>query len=88
MTPRTLKEVAQAGLVLGFEWIARDGNSLGCVIDEVYLYSEEPWRGACGHGFWYTEGEASHVMVQITDYPDLPPEQSLLRLRDIVEGAE
>lgn len=75
MTPRTLKEVAQAGLVLGFEWIARDDDG------GIDLFEDQPHRD--GEPYWH-DG-ASWRSVQITDYPDLPPEKSLLKLSDIVE---
>lgn len=84
MQERTLKQVAQAGLVLGFEWIARDGNG------DVYLYTGKPYNcdGVRGVNIWRTEGYLSRVPrgTKITDYPDIPPEKSLLKLRDIVEG--
>lgn len=79
MKQRTLKEVAQAGLVLGFEWIAMDGDWL------IYLYSQKP---ECGNleRFWFNGGEYSSVFIKITDFPNLPPEKSLLKLSEIVEG--
>ena len=75
MTPRTLKEVAQAGLVLGFEWISKD--------KEVIFIRRSMPRWCTEELQW--ESKTQRVPVQIADYPDLPPEQSLLRLRDIVE---
>ena len=78
MKPRALKEVAQAGLVLGFEWIARDkyAGYHFHVIDPIYQVTDwtSPGKSALCNG------------IKITDYPDLPPEKSLLRLRDIMEG--
>lgn len=74
MKQRTLKEVAQAGLVLGFEWIAMDPNY------ETYLFRDKPrFEG------WVWESVGS-VYIEITDFPDLPPEKSLLKLSDIVES--
>lgn len=78
MTARTLKEVAQAGLVLGFEWIAKDGTT-----GAVNVFSWMPtWDNLTGS--WLYGG--SRKPLGVTDFPDLPPEKSLLKLRDIVEG--
>lgn len=76
MTPRTLKEVAQAGLVLGFEWIARDkyAGYQFHVIDPIYQVID-----------WTSPGRLK-IDIVITDYPDLPAEKSLLKLSDIVDG--
>lgn len=79
MTPRTLKEVAQAGLVLGFEWIAMDEN------ESLWVFNYKPMYD-CGDWVEAFTGGSAFAKIYITDYPDLPPERSLLRLRDIVEG--
>ena len=76
MKPRTLKEVAQAGLVLGFEWIAMDDDG------RIDLFEDQPCRD--GEHYWY-DGSAWRS-VQVSDYPDLPPDKSLLKLSDILEG--
>lgn len=76
MTPRTLKEVAQAGLVLGFEWIARDEHG-------TFLYANPPTLSSITGNWGGGTGWHNTRLIEITD---LPPEKSLLRLRDIVEG--
>ena len=78
MKQRTLKEVAQAGLVLGYKWIAKDVNGL------IYLYSKKPKMGMpCT---WHSSGDLSRVIPKIMYYHN-EPENSLLKLSDIVEGA-
>lgn len=79
MKERTLKEVAQAGLVLGFEWIAKIGNGQVCLYagggDYYYRYDG---------GWWDGFRTFSNVDLQILDYPH-DPEKSLLKLSEIVE---
>lgn len=77
---RTLKEVAQAGLVLGFEWIARNGTT-GTVNVFSWMPTWDTLTGSWLYGGFYKS-------LDVTDYPDITPEQSLLRLRDIVEVVE
>lgn len=79
MKQRTLKEVAQAGLVLGFEWIAKDGDG-----GIFFFDSPNPKFGPLE--CWYNGGMFSQVRktIEITDYPHVP-EKSLLKLSEIVE---
>lgn len=83
MKQRTLKEVAQAGLVLGFEWIAKDGDG------EIYFFAKEPTIKIISNGriFWGIQNQMFILNdgIKITDYPHAP-EKWVLKLSDIVES--
>lgn len=83
MKQRTLKEVAEAGLVLGFEWIAMDGCGF------VYLFETEPIKKCNSFDIYWrylNEMLSLDLMgIEITDYPHAP-EKSLLKLSEIVEA--
>lgn len=80
MKQRTLKEVAQAGLVLGFEWIAKDSDL------DVFLFKSEARNYSKINYVWAND---DHVLsldemgIEVTDY-DHEPKDSLLKLSEIV----
>lgn len=77
MKPRTLKEVAQAGLVLGFEWIAISAHK-----GTPFLFRARPAKW----GFGWVDVDNQSLSVEVIDHNHLTPEKSLLKLSEIVEG--
>lgn len=78
---QSLKEVAQAGLVLGFVWIAKDSE------DVVYLFQGLPSSHSNGRQLSWVSDETVLPLanIEILDYDHLD-QASLLRLSEIVEG--
>lgn len=81
MKQRTLKQVAEAGLALGFEWIAKDSDM------EICLFRSEPKNHSKATYIW-SNGDRllslDDMNIEVTDY-DHEPKKSLLKLSDIVE---
>lgn len=96
MRKHTLKEVAEAGLLLGFEWIAKNADGKARLYsgggDHYHHYRFYSGRG----GFYYRhdggwwDGFRNYLVLpeglELSDYPHAP-EDSLLKLSDIGEDS-